>query len=48
MWGGGNQTEVTVFLLKKVTIINEIRFMSMTEIETISKYRKTLKLIYKY
>lgn len=37
-----------VFLLEKVAVVPEIRYMSMTEIETISKCRKISTLVYKH
>lgn len=48
MWGVGSQTEIMVFPLQRVSVVNEIRYMSMTEIETIKKYWDISKLLYKH
>lgn len=44
----GSQTEIMVFLLQRVSVVNEIRYISMTETETIKKYREISRLLYKH
>lgn len=48
IWGGGSQVDTMIFLLEKFAVVHEIRYMSTTEIETISKCRKISTLIYKH